>query len=129
LITPEQLAVGGSEQAHQKALFCWAALNLHLYPQLKYMYHIPNGGLRGKREAANLKASGVKSGVPDIHLPAKCGQYGGLYLELKKIKGGSVSPEQKDWIDFLTGQGYAAYVVKGWIEAKSCLEWYLKLPR
>lgn len=129
MITPEQLASSGSELAHQKALFCWAALNLNKYPELKYMYHIPNGGRREKREAANLKASGVKSGVPDIHLPTKCGQYSGLYLELKKLKGGSASDEQKDWIDYLTKAGYAAYVVKGWIEAVSCLQWYLKLER
>ena len=30
------------------------------------MHHIPNGGKRGKAEAARLKAMGVKPGVSDI---------------------------------------------------------------
>ena len=41
-ITPEQLAASGSEDGHQSALFCWAALNTEQYPQLKNLFAIPN---------------------------------------------------------------------------------------
>ena len=125
-ITPEQMAKSGSEQSHQKAIFCWAALNFNKYPQLKFMYHIPNGGFRNVREAANLKAAGVRAGVPDIHLPAKCGQYGGLFIELK-VKVGKTSPEQDIWLAYLNSNGYYATVCHGWQEAVSVIENYLKL--
>jgi hypothetical protein len=126
VITPEQLAAGGSEQSHQKALFCWAALNFNKYPQLKFMYHVPNGGFRNVREASNLKASGVRAGVPDIHLPARRGQYGGLFIELK-IGKGKASSEQEIWKNYLNLNGYYATVCHGWQEAVAVIENYLKL--
>lgn len=123
-ITPESLAAGGTEIAHQKALFCWAALNFKKYPELKFMYHIPNGGLRGKREAANLKAAGVRSGVPDIHLPVPKGQYAGLYIELKVGKG-KTSENQDEWIAFLREHHYKVWVCHGWQSAVQVIENYL----
>src|SRR6266576_1994743 len=68
-MTPEQLALSGSENAEQTALFCWAGLNQIKYPPLKWMFAVPNGGFRFKREAGRLKAGGVKAGVPDVVLP------------------------------------------------------------
>jgi len=47
------------------------------------LHHIPNGGLRDKREGARLKASGVIAGVCDLFLPmARRGAHG-LYIEMK----------------------------------------------
>lgn len=126
MITPEQLAINGSEDAHQLALFCWCALNITEYPELRWLYHIPNGGSRDKREAAKLKAMGVKPGVSDLCLPVKRGAYSGLYIELKKLKGGKVSPEQREWLDHLRSQGFGAMVCYGWIEARDVLIEYLK---
>ena len=128
MITPEQLAAGGNEQSHQKALFCWAALNFNKYPVLKFMYHVPNGGFRNVREAANLKASGVRAGVPDLHLPVKCGQYSGLFIELK-IGKGKASPEQEIWKAYLNEAGYYATVCHGYLEAVSVIEHYLKMEK
>ncbi len=123
-ITPEQLAAGGSEQSHQKAIFAWAALNFSKYPCLKFMYHIPNGGFRNQREASNLKAAGVRSGVPDIHLPYPCGQYAGLFIELKVGKG-KASDSQKDWLDFLSQNHYHVRLCHGWQSAVKEIEEYL----
>lgn len=48
----------------QTALFKWAALAECKYPELRLMFHIPNGGRRDAVEAYHLKLQGTKSGVP-----------------------------------------------------------------
>lgn len=121
------MAKSGSEDGEQLALIQWCALSN--YPELKWLHHSPNGGSRNKREGAKFKAMGVKRGFPDLILLLPCRQYAGLLIELKKIKGGVVSSEQDDWQTHLNEVGYYATVCKGWIEAVSCLEWYLKLER
>lgn len=101
---------------------------LRRQPELRLMYAIPNGGLRNATVAAKLKAEGVKAGVPDIFLPAARGGYHGLYIELKRTKGGRLSVEQVQWITDLLGQGYAVYKCEGWVKAKEIIESYLKIP-
>lgn len=76
-----------TEDEEQIALFRWAAMMEWKYPQLRRLYHIPNGGKRTKAEAGIFKAMGVKSGVPDVHLPVARGGYHGLYIEMKRTKG------------------------------------------
>lgn len=115
-----------SEEAEQQVLFRWAALNLGTMPELALMYHIPNGGLRSKTEAARFKAAGVKPGVPDIFLPVARGGKHGLYIELKRLKGGVISDNQSGWIARLREQGYEAQVCCGWLAAKQVIESYLK---
>lgn len=123
MITPEQLCRSGSEDGHQLALFCWCATSG--IPELKWLFHIPNGGSRHIAEAGKLKAMGVKSGVPDIFLPIGRNGFKGLWIELKKPVKGIVSKEQHEWLDFLFTQGYATLVCFGWIEARDCLLEYL----
>lgn len=41
-----------SEDVEQAQLFTWAAYASGKYPELALMHHIPNGGKRGKAEAA-----------------------------------------------------------------------------
>lgn len=129
MITAADMAKSGSEDGEQKAVLLWAAYNLKLYPELRWLHHSPNGGSRSKREGANFKTLGVKRGFPDLVLLAPCKQYHGLLIELKKLKGGVTSQEQQDWLSYLNSVGYYATVCRGWMEAKSCLEWYLKLER
>ena len=52
-------------------------------------------------------------GVPDLFVPAW-----GLWIEMKRTKGGVVSVEQADWIEYLQGLGYAAVVCRVCDEAK-----------
>ena len=42
----------------------------------------------------------------------------------KRWQGGVVSPEQKEWLSHLAGEGYFAVVCHGMQEAKACVEWY-----
>ena len=113
------------ESVEQICLFKWAAYYENQYPELKLMHHIPNGGSRNKREAANLKKQGVKAGVPDICLPVARGGYHGLYIEMKAGKN-KPSENQKEWMAMLNFQGYLAVVCYGWEEASKVIERYLK---
>lgn len=114
-----------TEAAEQKALFKWAHMSEGRWPELRLLHHCPNGGSRDPREAHNLRLEGVKPGVPDICLPVPRGGYHGLYIELKRLKGGRVSEEQKDWLSALTRQGYMAVVCHGWQEAQGVIMGYL----
>ena len=82
------------EGAEQRALFAWAKLNERSHPELALLHAIPNGGKRNPREAANLKAQGVKAGVPDICLPVPRGGCASLYIELKRRQGGRPTQAQ-----------------------------------
>lgn len=114
-----------SESDEQKMLFEWAALRQGKYPELALMHHIPNGGARSPVTAARLKCEGVRRGVPDICLPVARGGYHGLYIELKRRKGGTVSVDQKRWLQALSTEGYAAIVCRGWAEAAAVIERYI----
>ena len=118
-----------TEAEEQAALFEWAEVAKRDHPELALMYHVPNGGSRNKIEAARLKAQGVKPGVPDICLPVPRGKYHGLYIELKRRKGGKISNAQKLWLTALAGQGYKAYVCFGCDEAKKVILAYLNTGR
>ena len=112
------------ELEEQIAVFQWAEFAKRKYPQLAFLFAIPNGGSRHIAEAVNLKKSGVKSGVPDMCLPVMRGEYAGLYIELKTGKG-KVSPQQEEWIDCLNDNGYKAVICRGSGEAIDVIKKYL----
>lgn len=113
------------EEVEQTCLFRWAMYQQAANPELALLHAIPNGGKRGKAEAARMKAAGVKAGVPDMFLPVSRGTYHGLYIELKRQKGGRVSDVQTWWLEKLRAQGYAAFVCFGWEEAARVIQDYL----
>ena len=117
------------EADEQEALFAWAEYQKGKYPELELMYHIPNGGSRNKAEAARLKAQGVKPGVPDICLPVPRGKYHGLYIELKRSKGGRVSSDQTIWLEKLMRHGYAVALCFGWDDARDIIIKYLEVEK
>lgn len=115
-----------TEHQEQCALFEWAAWMETVWPELSLMHAIPNGGKRDIRTAAMLKAEGVKPGVPDVCLPVPRGGKHGLYIEMKRRKGGSVSAEQLKWLDSLMRKGYECHVCRGCEEARAVILDYLK---
>jgi len=56
------------------------------YP-LHNLFAIPNGGRRGKIEAAIMKGEGVLAGVADLFLSNPSKGFHGLYIEMKTQKG------------------------------------------
>jgi hypothetical protein len=102
-----------TEHEEQRELVRWFR---QTWPGVR-IFAIPNGGARSPATAGRLKAEGVSSGVPDLFIPAW-----GIWLEMKRTKGGSLSSEQKDWITYLESVGFCCIVGKGAGDAKSKLQ-------
>lgn len=115
-----------TEAQEQITLFRWAEMQSGKYPELKLLYHVPNGGSRHKAEAGRLRAEGVKAGVPDLCLPVARGGCHGLYIELKRQRGGRTSDLQTGWLEALMKQGYQVEVCKGWEAAAKTIIQYLE---
>lgn len=115
-----------SEHDEQVMLIQWCDLMANRDPAYRLIFAIPNGGQRNKITAARLKAEGVKPGVPDLFLPVPKGIYAGLFLEMKRRKGGRVSPDQVSWISSLMSRGYKCVVCRGFEEAQEAIEIYME---
>jgi hypothetical protein len=118
-------ALIASEHEEQCALVQWAEISLGKYPALRWMYAVPNGGLRSRAVAGKLKAEGVRPGVPDLVVPAPIDPYHGAYLEMKRIDG-RATPAQLQWREYLVSAGYAHCIAQGFEEARDFLVSYLK---
>lgn len=92
------------EHKLQCSIIEWAEINENVYPELHWLYAIPNGSYKSERQAVEFKKEGLKSGVPDLCLPISRGGYGALYIELKSPKG-KVSPSQRKWLQGLMDVG------------------------
>ena len=114
-----------TEEAEQEAVIEWAELMRNQVPELDLLFHIPNGGWRHPGTAVKMKKAGVKAGVPDLFLPVPRGLSHGLWIEMKRTKGGKVSDEQKDWIEALEHQGYVCIIAHGAEEACDAIWKYL----
>lgn len=95
------------------------------WPELRWLAAIPNGGKRARKTAADLKAEGVKRGVPDYLMPVPRGPFVGLAIELKRMDGGRTSPEQKAWLSHLRTAGWMAVVAYGWEAAWRAVQDYM----
>lgn len=115
-----------TESEEQKNLFLWAKLSAGAHPELRLMYHIPNEGKRSIAAGARMKQEGLKAGVPDICLPVARQGCHGLYIELKRQKGGRVEKHQLEWMKALKNEGYFVAVCRGWEEASELIQAYLK---
>ena len=113
-----------SEEQEQIALFKWAKLQENVYPELRLLFHVPNGGKRSKVTAAHMKAAGAKAGVPDVCLPVPRGRLHGLYIEMK-YGNNKPSPEQMQWLLDLTAMNYKTAVCYSMEEAKEEILAYL----
>lgn len=89
------------------------------------VFAVPNGGSRDRREAARMTAQGVKPGVPDLFIPRAAGKYHGLFIEMKRERGGKLSMAQAEWISLLRREGYAACVCAGFDAARKVIEQYM----
>lgn len=65
---------------------------------------------------------GVRKGLPDYVVITKKTL---LFIEMKRLKGGIVSPEQKKWIESLYSVGVIAEVCIGFDNAKTLIDKHL----
>lgn len=117
-----------TEAEEQETLMRWADWATAQHPELAMLHHVPNGGSRHPKEAQNLRRQGVKAGVPDLCLPVPRGPYHGLYIELKRLWGNGLSPDQRTWLEALISQGYMAVMCRGAEAAQRVIERYLAMP-
>jgi len=102
-------SVKKSEHYEQRELVSWFR---RTWPEVR-IFAIPNGGARSAATAGRLKAEGVSRGVPDLFVPAWR-----LWVEMKRTKGGSLDPAQRDWLEYLGALGYATMVCRGCEDAQ-----------
>ena len=104
-----------SEHLEQARLVMWFR---QTYPDT-LIFAIPNGGLRSKSQAMQLKVEGVVPGIPDLFIPAWR-----VWVEMKKARGGKFSEGQKGMIKYLQSVGYHVIVGHGAEDAKTKLQEY-----
>ena len=104
-----------TEHAEQVGFVQWFRAQ---FPRV-LIFAIPNGEKRAMSVSKRLKAEGVVSGVPDLYVPEWS-----LWIEMKRKKGGRLSPEQKAMIAYLEAIGHTVIVGKGAGDAsKQVIEW------
>lgn len=98
-----------TEHQEQCNFVRWMEIN---YPEHR-VAATPNAAKRHFKTGKSLKDEGMSKGFPDLSIPSLF-----LYIEMKRLKGGRLSPEQKAWLEYLRSVGYRAEVAKGAEEAK-----------
>lgn len=89
---------------------------------------VPNGGLRGKTEAAIMKAEGMTAGAADLLLLVPRGGFGALGIEFKTLaKGSRQSEAQKRWQEAFERAGNKYIIVRTFEEAAIAVRNYLWL--
>jgi hypothetical protein len=79
---------------------------------------IPLGG-GGKIRGGQIKAAGARKGTPDVLCIWKGRPF---FIELKRRKGGKVTPEQRDCHKQILKAGGGVYVAYGWTAARDFIE-------
>jgi len=79
-------------------------------PEIDLIYAIPNGSNKSQAQAVIFQATGLRSGVPDIHIPVSRKPFFSFYIELKtwkayNTKNHGCSPNQLIWHEKLRKQG------------------------
>jgi hypothetical protein len=103
------LLVARSEHVEQREFVSWFR---QTYRPVR-IFAIPNGEARSRTVGARLKLEGVSPGVPDLFVPEW-----GLWVEMKRAKGGTVSAVQRDWHRYLGDIGQRVIVAHGCEDAK-----------
>lgn len=120
------------EGTEQKHLLSWMKVNNNpvIRSMAEVVYHVPNGGTRNGREAANLKEQGTRAGVSDLVIPMARGGYFGLYLELKATPphNSMLAESQQGWLLKVHRNGYAAALAVGKAEAQEIIDRYASMP-
>ena len=127
-----------SETVEQQKLVQWlrAKKIKHTAPTNENQSSFTNRAV-ALRVEAKAKSMGKSKGFPDIVIPYANKYYNHLYIELKRarkrLKNGKtttshtkVSPEQKEWLQWLNDNGSYAVVAYGAKEAIEIIEEYME---
>lgn len=104
-------------------------------PRLRLLHGDASGVRVGIGAAVKMKRQGAVRGWPDLFLAVPSGfvvngvlvdmTVAGLFVELKRRRGGVVSPEQTEIHELLREQGYRVEVCRGSDEAIAVIKDYL----
>lgn len=115
-----------SEDTEQINVVSWANWNMNRYPELRWLFHVSNGGSRNKQEAVKFKQMGVKAGVSDLCLPYPKGSYCGLFVEMK-FGNNRQQDTQKEFLADMAAAGHFVATCYSAEEAIKVIEEYLNL--
>lgn len=110
-----ELLASGLPSEDQIQLECakWIFELETIYPVLRWMMHVPNGGKRSRGVAGRMHAMGVRKGVVDFicPFPSPNGEFAGLAIELKSHNG-TLSDEQKSFLKTAAAAGWHTGVAR-----------------
>jgi hypothetical protein len=123
------------EEAECVSLWAWAQLErFNRRPISEVLILIPNGAFLGGKDAKaravvarKLKEQGFQPGVYDYIIPVPSKDWTGMWLEMKRTRGGVESSDQKAFARRMKAYGWYCVVAKGWVEASRAIEQYLAL--
>jgi len=137
-----------TEHEIQAAVIEWCLVNATIHPQLGMIYAIPNGANKSYTARKKFQAEGLRSGVPDLHLPVSSKPaytlnvpnhsrnndgdtfeskvYHSLYIELKRWDG-RLSANQVIWKERLEKYDNCVVVCYTLDNALDAIWWYLGL--
>lgn len=104
-----------TERDEQEELVKWL---LYKYPRLVF-FSIPNEGKRTDYMRFHMAATGLLAGVPDLLLLTYPQP---TFVEMKRAKGGVLSPKQKEVIGWIRAIGFKVLVCYGLKDAIEQLE-------
>lgn len=113
-----------TEDQEQAYVIRWA----NTKPWGQFLIHIANETVGGRSRVLRNVALGVRKGVPDLLLPIPMHGYHSLWIEMKRMDGGTVSKSQEAWIKALNQMGHLAVVCHGGIAAIAVLSDYMNEP-
>lgn len=112
-----------TEHQEQSALIKWWQYYSAGLPVL--LFSVPNMGKRSVITGKLFKDEGMIAGIPDLFLAQPRLGFGGLFIEMKKRKGYTISVAQIKVMQRLRQSGYAVTVSRGWDEAKESISQYM----
>lgn len=108
------------EEDRDSIWFAGHLLKLQREGKIEVYSHIPHETYTNSwNQKKKNKMKGVRAGVPDYIIVIKGFV---VFIELKRKHGGSVSKEQKEWLNALEGKTTMATVAHGFDEAKEIID-------
>lgn len=125
-----------TEAQERKAIVAWAKAQALTCPALGLLCGIHNELPFVRAAVTNrymffkyLRDMGHKAGLPDLLLPVSRHGYLCCWIEVKRVAGSTVSPEQLWWHHALRAEGHYVVVAKGADPAIERLLWYATGPK
>jgi len=125
------------ESLEQQALIAWSDLAVIPEGPLagqkvgRFLFSIPNGsylagdGKQRAMRAGILKREGMRPGVHDLFLMVPRYDWHGLFIEMKREKGGQASKGQRQFAETAEMAGYLPALAHGCEQAVECIIVYL----